>query len=248
MDLLVDRSAGTIKILIADDDPVIRQSFVSMLGESDYKLLMATNGKDALEMAQNLMPDIIFLDVIMPGMDGFQTLEKIRNHRKTRRIPVIIVTSRTDTDTLLTALQMGATDFIAKPFIQADLLRKMRYVLRHRLHPRVRPPVTVFDESLPIVNGKSYDKMRDNFIANFDHVYLSLIQLISEENQKQLQVTTTRLLDAIKFYRLESLKETTHQMLMAISAQNWHGALTALENLYSRFSNLSRMIHRRPAD
>lgn len=113
------------KVLIVDDEYIGRETLQSVLEGEGYELEMAENGFQAIEKAKKLLPDVILLDVMMPGMTGFEVCQRIRNDPQIAEIPIIILTALDDRESLLNALKAGADDFISKPFD--------RYELRARL-------------------------------------------------------------------------------------------------------------------
>jgi diguanylate cyclase (GGDEF)-like protein len=102
------------KILIVDDEPLNIKLLASLL-ESDHEVLFATNGRQALELAESAMPDLILLDVMMPGMDGFEVCRELKQRPAVAEIPVIFVTARTDLAGELNGLKVGAVDYVTKP-------------------------------------------------------------------------------------------------------------------------------------
>jgi putative two-component system response regulator len=112
-------------ILIVDDDASARDVLVSILEVDDYQLILAENGVQAIELATAILPDIILLDVMMPGMDGFETCRRIRSEKSIAEVPILFLTALDDRQSLLTGLDVGADDFISKP--------PDRYELRARL-------------------------------------------------------------------------------------------------------------------
>ena len=117
-------------VLIVDDEYAGRQTLESVLLGEGYKLEMAEDGYQALEKARELLPDVILLDVMMPGMTGYEVCEHIRNDKELAEIPIIILTALNDHKSMLKALNSGADSFITKPFD--------RHELRARLHGLMR--------------------------------------------------------------------------------------------------------------
>lgn len=115
----------TSTVLIVDDEYSGRQTLESVLDGDGYNIEMAENGFEALEKVRAIQPDVILLDIMMPGMTGFEVCEKIRSDPHVAEIPIIVLTALDDRDSLLNALKAGADDFITKPFD--------RYELRARL-------------------------------------------------------------------------------------------------------------------
>lgn len=106
----------TSKILLVDDTPANLHTLSHALGR-DYDLAVATSGVDALEIARETRPDLILLDVMMPGMDGLETLNRLRQSDWGREIPVILLTADDRTATQVSGFNLGADDFIAKPIV-----------------------------------------------------------------------------------------------------------------------------------
>ncbi len=114
-------------IVIAEDNPGI----LEFLGRAlkDYTLYLAANGKLAWDIVKQTMPDLVISDIMMPHMDGFSLLEKIRGQKKTTSIPVIIITSLTEQHDRIKALQLGADDFLTKPFHHLELQARVKNVI-----------------------------------------------------------------------------------------------------------------------
>ena len=120
------------KVLIVDDDDNNRGVLCDALGGEPYELLEAVDGQQALDIADKELPDLILLDVIMPGMDGFATLQKLKVDDRTRHIPVIMVTVlKLDTQVSM-CMDEGAIDHIAKPFSNLVVRARVRAVLQNR--------------------------------------------------------------------------------------------------------------------
>ncbi len=112
-----------LAILIADDEPMILLNTSETLEKFGYNILKAVNGKEALDIALEKLPDLILLDWGMPVMDGMEALIKIKADPATKLIPVIIVTGQmTSAENLAAAMSAGADDLIKKPFRRSDLL------------------------------------------------------------------------------------------------------------------------------
>lgn len=122
-------------VLIVDDEEAGRQTLESILEGEGYQLVMAENGQQAIETAKAVLPDVILLDVMMPGMTGFEVCERIRNNPSIAEIPIIVLTALDDRESLLTALKAGADDFITKPFDRFELRARLIGITRlNRYH------------------------------------------------------------------------------------------------------------------
>lgn len=116
-------------LLIADDDPKMHDLYPQFLGDG-YEYLHAYNGVDALMMAVDLMPDLIILDVIMPLIDGRMVCKKIKSYPKTKGIRVIIVTGKDGPSDRLVGFEVGADDYLEKPYSLEILARTIEKQLR----------------------------------------------------------------------------------------------------------------------
>jgi len=120
-------------ILVVDDERTIRLSIKAALEGEEYSFIEATNGKEALSKAKKDKPDLILLDVMMPGMDGFEALKQLKQDAATKRIPVIMLTAKSDIQSVEKAHSDGAIYYITKPFIVSNLVKKVNFVAKKEL-------------------------------------------------------------------------------------------------------------------
>jgi DNA-binding response OmpR family regulator len=114
-------------ILIVDDQSSVRQLLQEYFTEQGFRVLTATDGQNAIYMARHEPPDLILLDIMMPKMDGYQFL---RQYRLERQTPVIIITAREEETDAVLGLELGADDYVVKPFRMRELVARVRSVLR----------------------------------------------------------------------------------------------------------------------
>ncbi len=117
---------GSARILIVDDTPQNIQVLGTTLRTEGYELNVAENGVEALSIADAALPDLILLDIMMPEMDGYETCRRLKASDRTRDIPVIFLTAKTEMDDILKGFELGAVDYITKPFNQQELLVRVR--------------------------------------------------------------------------------------------------------------------------
>ena len=138
-----DLSGATI--LLVDDLPdnlrVLRQA----LEPEGFSLMVATSGQAALEIARNAHPDLILLDVLMPGVDGFETCRQLKADPATQHIPVIFITARAETEAVVEGFRVGSVDYIVKPFQNEEVLARVR---THLENDRLRREVVLKNEQL----------------------------------------------------------------------------------------------------
>lgn len=112
-------------ILIVDDGPANIKMLEILLKTENYKTVAATSGAQALEIVKDIIPDLILLDVMMPGMDGFQTCKRFKESEATQNIPIIFLSAKTEADDIVQGFKMGAVDYITKPFNRIELLARV---------------------------------------------------------------------------------------------------------------------------
>ncbi len=113
------------KILIVDDSPTERHVLNDMLSKSGFDVIASDNGEDAIQKAKALKPDLILMDVVMPGLNGFQATRAISRDPETRLIPIILCTSKSQETDKIWGMRQGARDYIVKPVDRATLLEKI---------------------------------------------------------------------------------------------------------------------------
>ncbi len=118
-------------ILVVEDNPDMREFICSELSCA-YNVLRAANGKEGLEVAMDKLPDLVISDVMMPEMDGYELCKHLKAGEKTKQIPVLMLTSKTELDMRLTGYEQGADDYVAKPFNVQELLAKAKALIQGR--------------------------------------------------------------------------------------------------------------------
>lgn len=128
-------NGNTSTILIVDDDPANRETLLSMLEPEGYKLATAEDGWQALEQAKTIQPDVILLDVMMPGMNGFEVCRLIRAEQQLAEVPILFLTALDDHDARITGIAAGGDDFLTKPFNRHELRTRLRTITQlNRFH------------------------------------------------------------------------------------------------------------------
>ena len=133
-------------ILVVDDSPTIRAVLGKMLAQNRHVVLKAADGESALEIARTERPDLVFLDIVMPGMSGFAVLRALRHDLLTRDIPIVMISGNLQATEQFYVQRFGADDFMKKPFGRSEVFARIEHLTR-RGRLVVRPRTA--EESLP---------------------------------------------------------------------------------------------------
>jgi two-component system alkaline phosphatase synthesis response regulator PhoP len=119
-------------ILVAEDQEHIRSLITYKLRNSGYTVVTAVDGLEAIKKAEETNPDLILLDVMMPLLTGFEVLARLKQHEKLKTVPVLMVTAQSQEDEVIKGLELGADDYITKPFSPNELVARVKTVLLRR--------------------------------------------------------------------------------------------------------------------
>src|SRR5215475_1520364 len=118
-------TSTSARILVVDDTPANIQTLTSILKEHGYQLSVATNGRQALEAIEKVHPDLVLMDVMMPEMDGYEACSRIKASPSWRDLPIIFLSAKTDASDIVHGFELGAVDYVAKPFNAHELLARV---------------------------------------------------------------------------------------------------------------------------
>lgn len=144
-------------LLIVDNDKSNLKLLSNILG-SEYTIYTATNGTSAIKIAKEYMPDLVLLDILMPGMDGYETLSKLKEHDKTKKIPIIFITGLSSNEDEEKGLSLDAVDYISKPF--SDMIVKLRVRNQIQIINQLRTieRLSMVDQLTNLPNRRSFDE------------------------------------------------------------------------------------------
>ncbi len=125
-----------IKVLLIEDEHDIAEMIKMNLETSDYKVFIENDGLNGFIAAEREMPDIIVLDIMLPGMNGLDVCRKIKNHPEMMQIPIIMISAKSEELDVVLGLELGADDYVTKPFSPKILLSRIKAVLRRRAEPK----------------------------------------------------------------------------------------------------------------
>jgi two-component system KDP operon response regulator KdpE len=137
-------TSGPQRVLVVDDEPPIRRFLRTSLSSHGYQVIEAEDGPSAREILRQNTADVLVLDLGLPGLDGFEIIKQLRESGST--LPIIVLSSRTDEAGKVRALDLGADDYVTKPFGMDELLARLRAALRHRLQQQGERPIFRVDD------------------------------------------------------------------------------------------------------
>ncbi len=170
------------KVLVVEDDEILREDLAEILSLANYKVMTAVNGKDGLEKTSEFTPDIIISDIGMPIVDGMGMLHILRNDPKTEDLPFIFLTARSDRNDFRNAMDSGADDFITKPFNGDELLKAVETRLKRTeiMGKHVMAGHNMYDTQSPQYEDPGN---LDTLILNHDTIVFPKKQIIYKEGQ-----------------------------------------------------------------
>lgn len=141
-------------ILVVEDEEDILELVKYNLAKEGYRVSGAASGEVALKSARSSLPDLIVLDLMLPGIDGLEVCKILKNDSKTQHIPVIMLTAKSEDSDIITGLEIGADDYLAKPFTPKVLIARVRTVLRRKAKADVKETTTVRVHDIVIDPGR----------------------------------------------------------------------------------------------
>lgn len=200
-------------ILIVDDNAASRETLESVLSGEGYNLQMAEDGIQALEKADELHPDLILLDVMMPGMDGFDVCRRLRSTPGLAEVPIILLTALDDSTSRIEGIQSGADDFLAKPFDRQELRARVRTITRlNRYRTLLEQRENLRDMAQRMVTGLEDERMRISRELHDELGQLLTAQLMDiRDLQSDLTIPPETL-----FARLETIHNQMYEVTVKI--------------------------------
>jgi len=211
-------------VLLIDDSMVNLAMLKKVLQKHGFHVLLANNGERGLTLAKQYLPDIILLDVIMAGWDGYETCQQIKQHIELTQIPILFLSALEDTKNKVRAFQAGAVDYISKPFQEQELLARVRtHVelshLRKNLESEVAhktEKIRSLLESLQLSYQKEHhlSELKSQFLRNISHEFRTPMNIIIGMTDILIEDTQ---LDDEQLHCAQSIKNSSHQLFTILT-------------------------------
>lgn len=251
-------------ILVVDDQPT-NLKVISGVLNNKYALSVANSGERALKILETLQPGLILLDIMMPGMDGFQVCRALKQNEKTRDIPVIFLSAKTETDDIIKGFEIGAVDYIFKPFNPREIKVRIQNHLNlsnaKRKIAEQNAELEKFKSELEITNGELHKLVaeKDKFFSIIAHDLktpfnglLGLLQILTEENHKMSETSKNEMIESLYqstknvYSLIENLLEWSQTQRKRVSFNpkpvNVHQIVALVNNLLNAKLNLKNII------
>ncbi len=186
---------GKATILAIEDDPDIRELLAYAFGKEGWTLVEAESAEEGLVAARRSMPDLIVLDVMLPGMDGLEALRRLKADPVLARVPVILATARGEESDVVSGLELGADDYVPKPFSPKVLVARIRTALR-RAEPRDPARGSALRVHGLSIDAERHEALADGIPLELSATEFSLLELLCRSPGRVY--SRQRIIDAIK--------------------------------------------------
>ena len=165
-------------ILVVEDDGDIQELLAYNLAREGFNVLRALTGEEGVRMTSEHLPDLIVLDLMLPGIDGIEVCRKIRRDPETENIPVVMLTAKGENTDIITGLEIGADDYVTKPFSPKVLVARMRAVLRRKERNKEKERKDIHLDGLEIHLGRHEVKINGRLVS-LTLTEFKILQLLS---------------------------------------------------------------------
>lgn len=166
-------------IVVVEDEVDIREVLIYNLEREGYKVFGEPDGKRGLEIIREKAPDLVLLDLMLPGLDGLQICRSLKADSETSSIPIVMVTARGEESDIVLGLELGADDYIAKPFSPRELMARVRAVLRRRTSSPIDSAGMCIDREGVVIDPRRHEVVVDGVPVSFTATEFKLIHFLA---------------------------------------------------------------------
>lgn len=171
-------------VLVVDDNPKNVQIIALLLNELKYKIIIAVNGKSAVDLVERVHPDLILLDVMMPGMDGFEACQIIKSNSENENVPVIFLTALSEKVNIVKGFEVGGVDYITKPFNKEELISRIKTHLELKFARDKMQQMTNHLVELNSIKDKMFSVISHDLRSPLGSIKMTLDFLKNDSNQR----------------------------------------------------------------
>ena len=191
------------KILIVEDDEDIVEMIAYNLKKEGYRILSALRGEEAVSLAKRERPDLIILDLMLPGIDGFEVCKILKKNEITMQIPIIMLTAKSQEIDKVIGLELGADDYITKPFSPKELIARIKAVLRRFQKPLPKKKIKIGDL---VIDSLKYEVFVSGRKISLTSTEFKLLEFLAQ--RQGLVLSRDKILDGVFGYDSESYDRT----------------------------------------
>ncbi len=192
------------KLLVIDDEEDILELVCFQLNKEGYRVLRSKNGEEGLQLALRERPDLVILDIMLPGLSGIEVLKRLKYQRQTQGIPVLMLTAKGEELDRVVGFELGAEDYVTKPFSVRELLLRIRAIL-NRLSPAAETGTVLRCQAISLDNGRHEVRVNEKLLELTTTEFNLLAFLL--ENQGRV-VSRDQLLDKVWGYNYGGMTRT----------------------------------------
>ncbi len=167
-------------IVVVEDEVDIREVLIYNLEREGYQVFGAADGVKGLKMIQEKLPDLVLLDLMLPGLDGLQICKHLKDNSATLQIPIVMVSARSEESDIVLGLELGADDYVTKPFSPRELLARVRAVLRRRMNSSDELAGLCINCEGVIIDARRYEVLVDGVAVNLTATEFKLIYFLAQ--------------------------------------------------------------------
>jgi two-component system phosphate regulon response regulator PhoB len=202
-------------ILVVEDDPDIRELLAYSLGKEGYIILQAASGEAAARIMEDVLPDLLLLDVMLPGMDGLELLRRLKSDQRIKAVPVILASAKGEESDVVAGLELGAEDYVTKPFSPRVLLARVRTVLRRHTQPDTSQPV---DETIRVgalsLDAARHETRMDGKKLELSATEFSVLEVLARSPGRVF--TRSQIIDAVRGHDYPVTDRSVDVQILAI--------------------------------